>query len=93
MHRCGAEDRQRQALRLSRSTEHSKAGADGVPHDVTEKSCAAARQRGPRDALEGVTPGGPSLLVDLDVHDASGVNQHVAAIGGAATDDLALVER
>jgi hypothetical protein len=31
--------------------------------------------------------------VDLDVHDAPSVNQHVPAIGGAATDDLALVER
>jgi hypothetical protein len=31
--------------------------------------------------------------VDLDVHNAPGVNQHVAAIGRAATDDLALVER
>ena len=43
MHRCGAEDRQRQALRLSRPTEHSETGADGVPHDVTDKSCAAAQ--------------------------------------------------
>ena len=43
MHRCRAEDRQREALRLSRFTEHSEAGADGVPHDVTDKSCAAAQ--------------------------------------------------
>jgi hypothetical protein len=42
-HRCGAEDRQREALRLRRFTEHSEAGADGVPHDVTEKSCAATQ--------------------------------------------------
>ena len=43
MHRCGAEDRQREALRLTRFTEHYEAGADGVSHDVTDKSCAAAQ--------------------------------------------------
>ena len=42
---------------------------------------------------EGVTPGGPSVLVDFDTHNAPSINQHVAAIGGTATDDLALVER
>jgi hypothetical protein len=31
--------------------------------------------------------------VDFDIHDAPSINQHVAAIGGTATDDLALVER
>jgi hypothetical protein len=31
--------------------------------------------------------------VDLDIHHAPSINQHVAATGGTATDDLALIER
>src|SRR5206468_12765482 len=58
--------------------------------DLTDKSCAVARTT---RCTRGVTSRGPSVLVDLDIHDAPSVNQHVAAIRGAATDDLALVER
>ena len=38
-------------------------------------------------------PRRPSVLTDLDIYDAPCVNQHVAAIGGVAIDDLALLER
>jgi hypothetical protein len=83
------------------STKHCESAASPSIRDTSD---AGFRRRdrqvlsdrlhsGSRGALEGSTPGPPSLLVDLDVHNAPGVNQHVAAIGRAATDDLALVER